>query len=307
MLDKFPGFLGYGGIIAIHADWPIYPRGIGWEFALASLGNFTKNTNFYQIDDIDCCKLFISENPNGFKDPFNYKYYHIAIWDEDLITLKQKGYITGVLELSDFEYDMKKFEEVKSLLRGGYVEDADGNIDIPLLNDKGEVHISKYYKPLSVEDEEDVYCNRVNIPEFVKLTDVGFEKMKELAAIVEISPKLSELTEPFVNISRYDTAIREASLFIETEIKNYHNKSNLYGQKLVNYHIDEVVRCNDNFFSSAIKSYRGELRTIFKFVRNDFAHNFKTITQEQFKFLLNRIDSVYREYCEVINVYFDEI
>ena len=60
MLDKFPGFLGYGGIIAIHADWPTYPGGIGWEIALRELGYFPKGTNFYQIDDIDKCMLFIN-------------------------------------------------------------------------------------------------------------------------------------------------------------------------------------------------------------------------------------------------------
>lgn len=30
MPDKFPGFLGYGGIIAIHANWPNYPGGLGY-------------------------------------------------------------------------------------------------------------------------------------------------------------------------------------------------------------------------------------------------------------------------------------
>jgi len=60
MIDKYTGLLGYGGIIAIHADWPIYPSGIGWEIALRTLGNFPEGTNFYEIDDIDMCKLLIS-------------------------------------------------------------------------------------------------------------------------------------------------------------------------------------------------------------------------------------------------------
>lgn len=53
MLEKFPGLLGYGGIIAIHADWPNYPPGIGWETGLRTLGNFPEGTQFYEIDDID--------------------------------------------------------------------------------------------------------------------------------------------------------------------------------------------------------------------------------------------------------------
>ena len=45
MLENFPGFLGYGGIIAIHANWPIiYPPGIGCKIALKTLGNFPKDT-----------------------------------------------------------------------------------------------------------------------------------------------------------------------------------------------------------------------------------------------------------------------
>jgi hypothetical protein len=49
MLDKFSGFLGYEGIIAIHANWPNYPLGIGWDVALKTLGNFPRNTEFYVL------------------------------------------------------------------------------------------------------------------------------------------------------------------------------------------------------------------------------------------------------------------
>ena len=88
MLEKFPGFLGYDGIIAIHADWPIYPSGIGWEIALRMMGNFPKGTVFYEIDDIDRCKLLINKPPTQLKDFYHKSHYQIAIWHLDLIELK---------------------------------------------------------------------------------------------------------------------------------------------------------------------------------------------------------------------------
>jgi hypothetical protein len=306
MLDQFPGLLGYGGIIAIHANWPMYPAGIGWKIALRALGNFPKGTKFYEIDDIDRCKLLINQEPNKFKDPFDYNNYQIATWHEDLIELKKKGLIKGIKEKSEYEFEIIRFENFKRTLGDGLKLDQEGNVILYIKDENGDFIESKHYKPECDEDEEKfAFRNCVIIPETISLTDKGIIELISLSKEISLSNELKNLVEPLMQIRRYDTAIRDASLLLETQIKNYHDKPKLFGQKLVDYHINEVIGNNDDFNSAAIKCYRGELRTIFKFIRNDFAHNFKILTEEQCLVILSRIDDAINEFKEVIDAYFN--
>lgn len=63
-LEDHPGYLGFtsAGVVAIHADWPVYPVEHGWLVALASLGSFPDGTAFSPLDDIDRCLLFLAGN-----------------------------------------------------------------------------------------------------------------------------------------------------------------------------------------------------------------------------------------------------
>jgi hypothetical protein len=302
MLGKFPGLLGYGGIIAIHADWPNYPSGIGWEIALKSLGNFPLGTKFYEVDDIDRCKLLVNEDPQNLKDYYDYKHFHSAIWHSDLIELQRKGLIDGVIAKSDDEFELIRFQEFKEQLGKNLQEDNFGNIILTSKNEDGECEELIYKKPKPSEDQID-FKDCAFIPNDIILTSLGIQVLSELSSAVNLSAEIYQLTGPLIKILRYDTAIREASLFIETSIKEFHG-NNLYGQKLIDYHINKTVSLNDNFFSSAIKCYRGELRTIFKFIRNDYAHNFKVISLDQCIMVLNRINDTYLEFQEVKKVYY---
>lgn len=305
MMEKFPGFLGYGGIIAIHADWPNYPSGIGWQIALKTLGNFPEGTKFYEIDDIDRCKLLINLNPKNLKDYYDEKYYHSAVWQTDLIELHKRGLIQGIVEMSDSEFDLFRFKESLKKLGGSIQEDEEGNI-IHYCKDKdGKFRVIRYRKPIPDEDEDDWdYRDHVVIPDSISLTKEGILELAVLSEGIEYSEEIKSLTSPLLKLRRLDTAIREASLLIETSIKKFHNVD-LYGQKLIEFHIKDVVNNNDNFYSAAIKCYRGELRTIFKFIRNDFAHNFKILSEGQCRVILQRIDQTYNEFKEVINAYYE--
>lgn len=307
MLDKFPGLLGYGGIIAIHADWPMYPSGIGWQIALRAIGNFPKGAKFYEIDDIDRCKLLINQDPKKLKDPYDFNQYQIAAWHADLIELKGKGLIDGIVEKSDYEFELIRYENFKKDLGENLKLDEEGNIILFIKDENGNYIESKYNKPECDEDEEEfIFRNCAIIPDTICLTEKGILELVKLSKEIRLTNELNDLVEPLMRIERYDTTIRDASLLIETKIKEYHNKPNLFGQNLVDYHINEVIRNNDDFNSAAIKCYRGELRTIFKFIRNDFAHNFKVLTEEQCLVILSRIDDTLSEFKEVINVYFNK-
>lgn len=310
MLEKFPGYLGYGNIIAIHANWPIYPIGMGWQFALITLGYFPEGSKFFEISDIDKCKLLINQDPHELKDAFDSKYYHSAVWHSDLIELKQKGFIEGIEEKSRYEFELIKFENFKKEFGEQLKIDDDGNVII-YIEINGSLRESKYKMPTrekycEFEDEYDDIRDWAVISDYFILTPKGLNELANLSQKLNLSNELFELVDPLMKINRFDAAIRDASIFLETKIKNYYHKPNLFGQKLIEYHIKEVVRNNENVNSAAIKIYRGELRAIFKFIRNDFAHNFIVLSQEQCNVILHRINEVLKEFEEVIETYFPE-
>lgn len=304
MLEKEPGYLGYGGIIAIHANWPNYPSGIGWKIALKALGNFPRNTKFYEIDDIDRCKLLINQNPFNLKNPTNDKYYHTSIWHSDLVELHKKGFIKGIVEKSDYEFELIKFEKLKISLGDNYRQDENENLFFNIKNKDGALLELRCAKP-SYDENHWMYRDCAIIPNAISLTNEGFQELKCLSRKFELSEKIELLTKPLLNLKRYDTAIREASLLIESSLKEFHN-TNKFGQHLIEFHINDIVKNNGDNYSAVIKCYRGELRTIFKFIRNDFAHNFKILREEQCRVILQRIDQTYNEFKEVVEVYYDK-
>ncbi len=307
MLDRFPGTLcSDNGVIAIHADWPNYPIGNSWKAALYTLGIFPDGTTFFEIDDIDKCKLLLNRNPSEINDPYDFKYYQIAVWHEDLIELKRKGLINGIIEKSENEYLLFKFEEFKKSLGKKLKLDNEGNILLPYKDESGAVHEVEYNRP-KPDDEEDegfISKNCVIIQEPISLTTKGLQELNNICKEIKLNDELDSLIKPLVAINKFDSAIRDASILIETKIKNFHNTPEKFGQKLIDFHINEVIKGNDNFNSAAIKTYRAELRMIFNFIRNDFAHNFKVLSEEQCRIILFRVSNLLDEFNEVISVYF---
>ena len=107
-LREHPGFFGITsqGVIAIHADWPIYPEEHGWELALLWLTAFPQGTSFKRIDDIDRCNLFMARlKGSNLADPFDERNLHVAIWHEDLLALRERGFIEGVSPVSERRWE----------------------------------------------------------------------------------------------------------------------------------------------------------------------------------------------------------
>ena len=113
--QNHPGYLGFTsqGVIAIHADWPVYPTEHGWEVALETLGNFPEGTLFKKLDDIDHCYLLLVGDPEKEKDPYDEKHFHVAIWRDDLLELCRKGLTSGLM--TEREAITRFYERVKDL------------------------------------------------------------------------------------------------------------------------------------------------------------------------------------------------
>ena len=89
-LNEHPGYFGVTsqGVIAIHADWPMYPFEHGWKEALLAFGSLPRGTSFFQIDDIDQCLLFVAGVTPPKQDPYDSRFSHVAAWHEDLVQLE---------------------------------------------------------------------------------------------------------------------------------------------------------------------------------------------------------------------------
>ncbi|MBD2504159.1 TIGR02391 family protein [Anabaena azotica] len=284
-LQNHPGYLGLTsqGVIAIHTDWPIYPEEHGANLALLWLTVFKPNTVFKCISDIDRCCLFVAEvNKTNLAKPFDINNFHLAVWHEDILCLAEKGFITGVSAITErrwYEIEYSKLPK-PAYYRG----DDDQLIQINFLENLDEY-----------DDEVDA-C-----PEFsetgITVTNKGWKYITEFLSQepLNFSATLGERVTKLFDLEYYDTSVREACIGLEVRIKKYLG-SQTYGYKLVEEYISQI-RTKGSFIESFIKTFRGELRSVFNFIRNDFMHNFIDINRTQANSILIRVSRV----TEVMN------
>ena len=121
------------------------------------------------------------------------------------------------------------------------------------------------------------------------MTPEASDVLRRLARPFEqLDPAIRERIKPLLDLPYHDTAVREASVVLESRLRVI-NKSSSYGQKLVEEYYDYLCARNHGRSTAFFKVLRGELRTVFKFVRNDFAHALHDITDSQCRALLDRI------------------
>jgi hypothetical protein len=297
-LFDHPGYLGYGGVLAIHADWPAYPFSMEWESALLNFGQFPIGTRFFKIDDIDMCVLFLTRDPSGVKDNiYSPKYFHLAAWHESLNTLQENGFITGILPSSQYEWELEKFKRMVEEV--GYETNKDGDI-IVTRDRNGELVTSIIKKPHPDDYEREGFAR---IEGHVTLTSAGIQEIERMSKNLRISEDIWSHSSPFITIRKYDTAIRETVLFIETRIRKLFssakkNEKPLHGAPLVDAHIAMIEQKFGNN-RAWIKNYKNEIRSLFSFTRNDFMHNFKDLEEAQTKVILARIDGIYQQYLDL--------
>jgi hypothetical protein len=144
------------------------------------------------------------------------------------------------------------------------------------------------------EDEIFGYKKKVVIiAEGIKLTEVGYQRLLDFnwnnpeVLLHEISKRV----KPIIGIAYYDTAVREANIIIEMRLCDI-TGSNSYGQKLINEYYNLLCSRNGGQSSALLKVLRSELRSLFKFVRNDYAHNLKQIGIKECHAILQRASRV---------------
>ena len=269
-------------IEAITADWEAYPIGRGWESALENLSWFHPKTKFYKIDDISTALLFVAKDPIEIRkikdhDPFSQHYYHISIWHQDLIELKNLGLISGIKPLTEYQYQLLRYKKMTTDL-GIYVDE-----NIMHLDPYG-VQVEGFPRPQEDEydDKDEVW---VDIPDrYIQLTPLGIEKINQPIEDFNINAAIAERIKPLMDIKYYDSAVREASIMLELKLIAI-NKSDQIGQKLVNKHYENLCtkfRGEDSY----LRYYRSLLRCSVNFIRNEYAHSFPITSENRAKRLI---------------------
>jgi len=222
-LRNFPGYLGFTskGVIAIHADWPIYPEEHGAGIALYWLTAFPPGTAFKKIDDIDRCVLLVADVPGtNWKDPFAAANHHVAVWHEDVVVLREKGLIRGASIESERGWERRRRKAWGFDERAIYGYRIDGKFhqaDLPNLQtfDAGS-------KTWPVFDEQGAFVTGRGRKLLHALLMEDREYLRIHGARVR----------RLVDLTYYDTAVREAAVAIESQTTRFLG-SKAFGQRLV--------------------------------------------------------------------------
>jgi len=283
-----PGNLGAtrGSLLTVHhADWPAYPQGDDFRTPLLQLTAFPADTEFMAVDHIDQSALLIA-CVRGAKldDPFAARNFHIAAWYEDLIELDRRGFVEGVTRSSEREWHEERWRRLLS-------EAPEGARVAYTAADGAFIPVDK--------PDFDSYSDDPVYDEFVisrsdrlMITREGRNfLLQELSAqkadiMVSLGARVADLFERHY----YDTCIREACVQLEHEIR-LRAGSDTYGEKLAELFV-EKVRVDKRYLESHIRTFRQELRAVFKFIRNEFMHNLREADSAATLAMLFRIASV---------------
>lgn len=296
-LEGHPGYFGITskGVMVIHADWPAYPLEHGWEMAVVTLGSFPRRTSFEMVDDIDQCALLLASQYGRYDDPFDKRSYHCAIWHEDLIDAHEQGLVDGVRPLTRRQHEERYRDRLRKHLldRRGGLPEPEGDV----LDSLGEM-IDGQWVPVSLPPLEtyDSYVDPNDEPRDwlgvvpghgLSLTDDGWNALDAIwVKGLRIPRRAQPRIQPLIDLGMYDTALRELGVLIESRMRSL-TGSMAYGIRLVDEFFQGVA--TQHLLSTSAKILRSELRSAFKFVRNEFAHNVIDLPRSRAMSLIGRM------------------
>ncbi len=296
-MASFPGTLdGARGAIALHADWPAYPEGGDFHESLIQLSAFPPQTEFILADDIDETVLLVANVSNSdLKDMFCENNFHISLWHEDLKRLHKLEYLEGVdvlldLETEISEWEMKKLEELiekaasfsqhgckKTASKSGLGKESYPNSQY-VLQEKKAIKELAFFMTRKKKKIMVTNAGRSYICKYIE----GREK--------NILKNSGERIARIFEMGYYDTSVREACVQLESEIRKYVS-SGSWGNNLVREYISKLRR-EEVFIESYVRNLGQELRTLFKFIRNDYMHNMVDTDRASALTIMYRVEKI---------------
>lgn len=298
------GYLGYfhrgAYVIAIHADWPTYP-GPGPLYALYDMGQLPHGTEFSLIDDIDQCCLFVASARPAQVDEWSEDAFHVAAWHSDLADMADDWLIDGIVTASDMWQRKERLEEDRAAARlqlnnsGGVIEEDPSGIEY-VVQDGDRYPLADYYyysgiRPDDLLEEFEASDRRPDIlfPDYsrsISMTPRGWARLEEQLRHQSALSNFDRLKR-LSSLGLYDTAIRDAGVLLETMLRRA-TGSKQYGLRLVDIYIRRLAG-ERRLSTASIRRLRTDLRSAFKFIRNEFAHQFTEVPQDRALALLSRL------------------
>ena len=279
-----PGNLGpvRGSLLTIlHYNWPAYPIGEDYFETLLSFSLFPAGTDFIEIDNGDGSILFAAHiNDLNSLNLYDDKNFHICAWHSDLLEMNDLDLIEGVRSANGFEIELDSYNKmVKRIGTDQLFSEVNGQMQ----------KITPPSQSEDIDNKDDFRCFAIVPESIICLTSKAFlhvrEKISELSRdfITDISPVVRSLYD----LGHHEPAVRQAVVTLEDSIKR-HLGSTRFGAKLGEEFI-QYLRSESNILESSIRSYSQELRMVFKFIRNVYAHNIVQIDETGALVLLLRI------------------
>ena len=252
----------------LHANWPYYPAPPGELNALLDLCQYPRGTVFLVVDDIDRVLLLLAERYRVREDDYHDDNFYAAAWHQDLQQLQDEDLAEGLEWGMEAQWRYARWSRVTSGLPSAEVFTA--------LPDGTYIAIPPPPLPQPDEDDDYGFLNDNTWPllragaDHVTVSAAGWAKVQDhLRDALTLHPDL-ERVSTLLKLGLTDTAVREAAVTLESMLRRRLHTSK-FGMKLAALVTARMQQTGLDEAHQLIVSTR--LRTIFKFVRNEFAHN----------------------------------
>ncbi len=242
------------------------------------LGDFPLGTEFQCISVIDQCALFVTQIDKKEPDLFSEKHMHVAIRLTELLEMDERGLVNGVVietEMSPAQVHAKRSQgpELWARTQAGekvYIQLANGQmVPVELDRDEEWTEDDRAFALMSPRSTELVGMYEGTL---ISLTSAAGPEIERLTReALEIPPSLQDRITVQLNAGLFDSVIRDLGAALETRMRVV-TGSQGFGKNLIEQYI-KALQKNQDDLPAHIKSLRQELRSIFKFIRNEFAHN----------------------------------
>jgi hypothetical protein len=272
--------------------------------ALYDMGQLPHGTEFSLIDDIDQCCLFVASGRPSQVDEWSEEAFHVAAWHSDLADLADDWLIDGVVTASDMETRKARLEieraEARSQIEtsGGAIEDDSSGEQYVVL-DGARYPLSEYYyysgiRPDDLLEEFESLNPKPDVlfsdySRSISMTSNGWARLEEQLRH-EFALSNFDRLKRLSDLELYDTAIRDAGVLLETVLRKA-TGSKQYGLRLVDIYVRKLAE-ERHLSTASIRRLRTDLRSAFKFIRNEFAHQFIEVPQDRALALLSRLASL---------------
>lgn len=185
------------------------------------------------------------------------------------------------------------------------VEEIEGKILLGTRtsNRKGDYCTISTYRMELLENRRFIHrnINQDGITQFIWVTLGGFEASELFRLMREYDHDLLVKCFELILDRRFDTAIREASLVLETRLKQVINSTS-WGIDLVNEAFGSKGKLSQRFADDGKRQAMRDLMAgVMGVIRNDFAHNFRSSSWSQTIAVVGFINMLLKQLNEIAN------